>query len=240
MDPIIRLAIVGARGRMGQISVQHFASITDCEVVSHVHSDQDLAQALKESKANVAVDFTVAGLGHIHARTILDAGMHAVIGTSGVDPQADRELDPLAKKHGLGCRIVPNFSLGSVVQQRLARQLASLFPAVSIKEEHGPHKKDSPSGTALETARQIENALRASGTSEFAAEPVPIESHRIPGVIANQTVHFAGNSETLSLVHQISDRSAYGAGVYLAVRSLFKRPGCVRGLEDLVFSRMDP
>ncbi len=221
----VDLAIVGARGRMGQFAQNWIGRDDSMRVVDAIHSDQDLAEVLTQSSAQVVLDLTRAGLGADHARIILDAGMRPVIGTSGVDPSEDEALDRMARERGLGGLIVPNFSLGVCLQQAFAVWAARSLPTVEIVEEHHRRKKDQPSATALDTAGRIE-AVLPDGSG-----PVPIHSLRVQGLHSNQSVVCTGPGEVLRIVHETYDLEAFGPGIGLAVRHVLGSVGVQRGLQ---------
>ncbi|HRV82850.1 MAG TPA: dihydrodipicolinate reductase C-terminal domain-containing protein, partial [Planctomycetota bacterium] len=219
------------QGRMGRFVEGWLAGHAEFAIVTRVDSDQDLRSALRGSPARVGLDFTRAGLGASHGRILLEAGLSAVIGTSGMDPAQDAELETLALERSLGCWVVPNFSLASCVQQRLAEQVAAWFPEAVIQEEHGIAKHDVPSGTSLETRRRME-AVRGAD-----AAPIPIQSLRLSGVVANQSVVLSGAGEVLRLVHETYDRSAYGPGLERVLREMATLVGFRRGLDALLGAR---
>lgn len=225
-----RVAVVGANGRMGQLACNWIINAPDLELVVRITRGDDLGTSLASSQSDVALDLTVAGLGAIHARTILEGGVRAVIGTSGLRQGELQELQVLAEQTQRGCLVVPNFCLGITIQQICARLALRFCPAsgrdpaqVSILEEHHPQKIDSPSGTSLWTAALLE----ADG-----AGPVSIESERRQGVLANQTVTFAWGHETLDLAHRVTNREGFGPGILLALQHVQTLEGLEVGLES--------
>lgn len=194
----------------------------DLQVVARIGRSDDLATSL--SGAEVGLDLTVAGLGAQHARTLLDHGVRPLIGTSGVDPDEDAPLDALARSKGLGGLIVPNFCLGVWLQQRLALDAARFLTSVEIVEEHYSGKVDAPSGTAKDTAAQLEQALgRESGS-------LGVHAVRIDGLYSNQAVLFGGTGEVLRLTHQTFGLEAFGSGIVAALGYVAQAEGVARGV----------
>jgi 4-hydroxy-tetrahydrodipicolinate reductase len=152
--------------------------------------------------------------------------VHPVIGTSGWPEAEARALARRCAERRLGALLVPNFSLGAVLQMRVAEQLAAHLTCTGIEEVHHPAKRDAPSGTARATAERI---ARAGGRA-----PPPIASERREGVLAEQTIRFAGPGETLSLSHAVDDRRAYLPGLLLAVRRVVTLSGLQVGLDGLL------
>jgi 4-hydroxy-tetrahydrodipicolinate reductase len=230
MAKSIRVAVVGSNGRMGQLACDWIAKAAHMELVARITRDDDLGTSLASSQSEVALDLTVAGLGAAHARTILECGVRAVIGTSGLRQGELQELQVLADQTHLGCLVVPNFCLGITIQQICARLALRFCPAsgldpvqVSILEEHHPQKVDSPSGTSLWTAALLE----ADGAGR-----VSIGSERREGVLANQTLTFAWGHESLDLAHRVTNREAFGPGMLLALQHVQTLEGLEVGLES--------
>ena len=81
---MIRVAVLGAKGRMGSTSVQAIDAADDFEVVAQVDIDDDIA-ALTEAGAQVALDFTQPDVALEHVRWCIEHGVSIVVGTSGFD-----------------------------------------------------------------------------------------------------------------------------------------------------------
>src|SRR5258706_6129293 len=95
---------------------------------------------------------------------IIDHGLHAVVGTTGIG--ADR-LEDIKKLLASGdgrsnVLVAPNFAIGAILLQRFAAEAAMFFPAAEIIELHHEGKRDAPSGTALSTAAR----MKASGAGD--------------------------------------------------------------------------
>lgn len=223
-DPV-RVALVGASGRMGRFACELLERERGFALVARLGRADDLERALRACEAEVGLDLTVAGLGARHGRTMLEAGLRPVIGTSGVLEEERGELDALARRLGLGGLVVPNFSLGMLLLQRAALELARHWSAVEIVEVHHARKKDAPSGSALDTRRRLEPA-RPPG-----APPIPIHSLRLPGARAHQELVFGAPGETLTLRHDTSSDECYAAGLLAALRYAARADGVACGLE---------
>lgn len=218
--------IVGASGRMGRFAAEWIESRTkDLRVGPGVDRGDDLAARIERDRPAVGLDLTVAGLGVAHGSVFLRAGVPVVIGTSGVDAAEDARLDALAREHGAAGLVVPNFCLGIWLQQEMARLAARHLPSFEIVEEHHAGKKDAPSGTAADTARQL-----AELTGRDPAD-VPIHSVRLQGLYSNQEVLFGGPGEVLRITHQNFGLEAFGPGIVAALRHVLSAPpGVSRGI----------
>lgn len=219
------VALIGARGRMGRYCDQLLAQQPEFQIVCRVTSDQDLASELERARPDVGLDFTRAGLGRDHGEALLQAGVRPLIGTSGMRPEDDHYLHEMALERGLAGLVVPNFSLGVWLQQKLALLAAQHMDQVEIQEEHHIDKTDAPSGTALDTALQLGEALGRPG------EEVPIHSVRLPGLYSNQTVLFGGPGQILRLTHETYGLEAFGPGILAGLNFVAQAPpGIQRGI----------
>ncbi|MEZ5976205.1 MAG: dihydrodipicolinate reductase C-terminal domain-containing protein [Planctomycetota bacterium] len=211
---------------MGRFADDWLADQPDLRVVARITSRSDWSRDLAD--AEIGLDFTRAGLGYGHAMRLLEAGLHVVVGTSGMDPAQDDALHQAAFEADLGCLVVPNFSVGACLMMRLAALAAPYLGDIAILEEHHPSKRDAPSGTALETHKRL--AAVVGEQTE-----IPIHWRRLQGVLANQEVVFSGPGEVLRLRHEALDRRIYGPGIELALRQVRRLRGLQRGLDALLW-----
>ena len=217
-----RVAVIGAHGRLGRFACERLDAHPEFEVAARLGKDDDLAARLADTDAPLGLDLTVAGLGARHATLMLENGLRPVVGTSGVTPEEADALDRLARERDLGGLVVPNFSLGVCLQQKLAREVAEHFPNVEIIESHHAGKKDAPSGTALDTERRLR---------EVTGKEAPVHSVRLPGLYSNQEVVFGNDGEVLRLIHETYSLEAFGPGIELALRHAATAEGVAVGLE---------
>ncbi len=217
-----KIALIGPNGRMGRFVEGLLEGREELEIVARIGRSDDLASSL--NGAQVGLDLTVAGLGADHARTLLDHGVRPLIGTSGVDPAEDAPLDALARSKGLGGLIVPNFCLGVWLQQRLALDATRFLKSVEIVEEHYSGKVDAPSGTAKDTAAQLEQALGRQPGS------LGVHAVRVDGLYSNQQIIFGGTGEVLRLTHQTFGLEAFGSGILASLGYVAQAQGVARGV----------
>jgi 4-hydroxy-tetrahydrodipicolinate reductase len=259
---VIRVGVIGARGRMGREVCRVVEAAEDLALVATIDRSElaggpelDVSASLWElgdddgrvadGGMQVAVDFTRPDAVLPNARWCLDHGVHVVVGTSGVTPEGLEEIRVLAEAGPANAIVVPNFAVGAVLMMRFAEEAARHFDAVEVIELHHDGKADAPSGTALATARRV-GAARAGAWSAPAGddahpgargadvEGIRVHSVRLPGLLAHQEVVFGGPGETLTIRHDSTDRSSFMAGVLLAIRSVGSRPGLTVGLEPLL------
>ncbi|MFM8385548.1 MAG: 4-hydroxy-tetrahydrodipicolinate reductase [Planctomycetia bacterium] len=237
----IKVLFSGARGRMGQALLPGLRAAPGLEVVSTVDRGDDLVARVRETGAQVVVDFTTAAVAMENARRILASGAQGVVGTTGFSAADLDTLEREALAAGRGLCVAPNFALGMVLLQRCAEQLVRHFPRVEVIEAHHEAKADAPSGTALRTAERLARAGAAPGPGVH-GEPgrghdvqgVRVHSVRLPGLVARQDVVFGSAGEAVVLRHEAHSRECYLPGVLLAVRAMPGRTGLVRGLEPLL------
>lgn len=221
----LRVAVVGASGRMGRLACRLVRAAEDLELVAEIEREHELGAALRAGRPEVAIDFTVAGLGAAHGMAMLASGVRPVIGTSGVSASENAELDRVARERGLGGLVVPNFSLGVWLLLEAVERAAAFYTSAEIVELHNARKKDAPSGTALATAEIL---ARAWGRDSIAS--VPIHSVRLPGVLSNQEVLFGGPGELLCLRHETYEIECFANGILAALRYAPTALGVGRGI----------
>ena len=258
---MIDVVVSGAAGRMGREVVRALAAAQGVRIVAAVDPHNvgsvvsdggggeisctaDLAMALRSTRPAVMVDFTHPDAVEGNVRTALSAGVHCVVGTTGIDPATLRALSAGAPDVCLF--VAPNFAIGAVLMMRFAADAARFMPHVEIIELHHDRKADAPSGTALRTASLIAAAREeipsapgretelAEGARGALVEDVHIHSVRLPGLIAHQEVIFGGQGQTLAIRHDSIDRTSFMPGVLLAVREIVSRRGLIIGLENLM------
>ena len=108
-------------------------------------------------EADVVVDFTVPDTALGNVRACLEAGVHAVVGTTGFDLDAARAA---AEASSANCFVAPNFAIGAVLLMEVAQTIAPHMPECEIVELHHDRKLDAPSGTAKRTEELIDARRR--------------------------------------------------------------------------------
>jgi len=221
---VIRVAVSGAAGRMGQAVCETVEGAGDTELSGK--ADPALGTELSEvlGDADVVVDFTRPDTALANAEACLAAGVHVVVGTTGFDLDA---LKAAAEASEANAFVAPNFAIGAVLLMEVAQKIAPHMPECEIIELHHDQKLDAPSGTAKRTAELV--AAAGGNVHE------PIHSVRLPGLVAHQEVVFGGQGQTLSLRHDSIDRRSFMPGVLLAVQKIAGLPDRFTvGLEKLL------
>jgi 4-hydroxy-tetrahydrodipicolinate reductase len=219
-----RVVVCGAAGRMGQTVCEAVEGADDLELTAKADPALGVELADVLAEADVVVDFSTPDTALGNVRACLEAGVHAVVGTTGFDLDALREA---AEGGTANCFVAPNFAIGAVLLMETAQTIARHMPECEIVELHHDRKLDAPSGTAKRTAELI----RGAGGNVHE----PIHSVRLPGLVAHQEVVFGGEGQTLSLRHDSIDRISFMPGVLLAVRKVAELPDRLTvGLEKLL------
>ena len=223
---MIKVAVSGAAGRMGQAVCEAVTEAEDLELTGRADPTLDAPLADALDGAEVLVDFTTPDAALANVRDALAAGVHAVVGTTGFDLD---ELRAAVEGGGGGanCFVAPNFAVGAVLMMQMARMAAAHMPECEIVELHHERKLDAPSGTAKRTAEMVREA--GGDVHE------PLHSVRLPGLVAHHEVIFGGEGQTLSIRHDSTDRRSFMPGVVLAVRRVAELPQAFTvGLENLL------
>lgn len=260
----VKVVVNGALGRMGQQVVTAVSADPDLRLVgaADIKADHEYLSAppLKERvplhsslisiiemfHPDVIVDFTTAEAAINAARLGLKNGSNIVMGTTGLSDKDLKEIDTMARDYGKGAVVAPNFAIGAVLLMHLAKIAARYFDNAEIIELHHDKKVDAPSGTALATARLMNQARgkpfvfpktekeTLRGTRGGESNGLAIHSVRLPGLVASQEVIFGALGQTLSIRHDTVSRESFMPGVILAVKEVVKRQGLVLGLDALL------
>ncbi len=245
----IRVAVLGAAGRMGLNVCAAVEAAPDLKLVARIDEGDDLAATLASSRADVAVDFTVPSVTEANVHTLIDAGVHAVVGTTGWDEESrNRVSEHLGAAGGnLGVLLAPNFGLSAVLAMTFAAKAARFFESVEVIELHHPDKVDAPSGTAMHTAQAIAKARADAGippspdatqTGQDArgmnVDGVHVHAVRLRGLVAHEEILLGNPGEQLTIRQDSFDRVSFMPGVLLGIREITARPGLTVGLEHLI------
>src|SRR5450759_2451807 len=143
MDPV---------GCVDYFSTEEYISIRGSELIPF---GQDVAAMIARVRPDVIVDFTNAEWTPRLAKDALEAGVRLVIGTTGLSEEFLRELQAGSAKHAVGVLVAPNFAMGAVLMECMARIAARYYSHAEIIEMHHDGKVDAPSGTSLAIARAV-------------------------------------------------------------------------------------
>lgn len=250
---MIKVAVCGACGRMGQEVVKAVVMNKELDLVAKIDLCigegiyKSIQEALKATKIDVLVDFTQPASIFENAKFCLNNGVRPVIGTTGLSESQIEELRALSYEKNISALIAPNFTTGAILMMKFAKEAAKFFDNAEIIELHHNQKKDAPSGTAIKTAKLMAEANSsftignceeteliqgARGGKSYA--DIQIHSVRMPGYIASQEVIFGASGQILTIRHDSMDRTCYMKGVIMAVDYVMNNNDFVYGLENIL------
>ncbi|WP_318207591.1 MULTISPECIES: 4-hydroxy-tetrahydrodipicolinate reductase [unclassified Streptomyces] len=244
----LRVAVLGAQGRIGSEAVKAVEAAEDMELVAALGRGDKL-ERLVDADAQVVVELTTPASVMENLDFCVRHGIHAVVGTTGWTEERLAQLRTwLAASPETGVLIAPNFSIGAVLTMKFAQIAAPYFESVEVVELHHPNKVDAPSGTATRTAQLIAAARAEAG---LGAQPdatataldgargadvdgVPVHAVRLRGLLAHQEVLLGGEGETLTVRHDSLHHSSFMPGILLGARRVTSTPGLTFGLENFL------
>lgn len=241
----IKVAVMGAQGRVGATMVEGVQAAEDLELVAALDHEDD-KQELVNSGAQVVIDFTVPAAVMDNLEFYISHGIHAVVGTTGFNADRIAQVRQWCEQNPqVGVLIAPNFAISAVLTMHFARQAAKYFESAEVIEFHHPNKLDAPSGTAVHTAEGIAEARREAGmepapdATEQALEGargatvdgIPVHAVRMQGMNAHEEVIFGTQGQTLTIKQDSYDRTSFVPGVLLGVRNVADNLGLVVGLD---------
>jgi len=244
---MIKVGVLGAKGRMGAEVVKAINSVPDLALTSALDLGDSLGDFVT-TQTQVVVDFTHPDVVMENLKFLIEQNINVVVGTTGFTDDRIQQIEKWLNKKSVGVLIAPNFGLGAVLMMNFAEKAAAYFESVEIVELHHPQKADAPSGTATHTAERIAKARKKAGlgqmpdatTSEISGargariSDIPVHSVRLRGLVAHQEVIFGDPGETFTLRHDSIDRVGFMPGVLLGVRKIVDQPGLTLGLESLL------
>lgn len=252
----IKIAVAGAKGRMGQLIIEEVKRFDDLELVAGfdvrgvgdalgggvvVSDASDLAKVLRDSGAEVLIDFTTPAATTENVRAAADLGVNLVVGTTGLSEDQKREM-ARAVEGRVAAVISPNFSQGVNLFWKLIEMAARSLEGYDIEviEAHHRNKMDAPSGTAMEAVRVL---AEATGKSEavygregqgLRGDEIGVHAVRAGDIVGDHTVLFAGPGERLEIKHQAHSRQAFASGAVRAARWVASAPRGVYAMADVL------
>ncbi len=241
----LNIAIVGAKGRMGQANLTATRE-AGASVVAALDAGDDLAAGI--ALADVVIDFSSHKASAEVIRHCVAHRKALVLGTTG--HPADEKKHLLGEAAKIPCVWSGNYSVGVNLLFALTRRAAAVLGSdydAEVIEMHHRFKKDAPSGTAarlleiiLEERKLGVEALR-HGREGITGERTPTEVgiHALRGgdVVGDHTVMFAALGERVELTHKASDRGIFARGAVRAAHWVATRPAGVYDMQDVLSLR---
>ena len=244
---MIRVIVAGSTGRVGRVMMSGLAEYPDVSVVGGFGHTDALAELERLApETDVLVDFTTGAAAPDLLCSAARLRLHVVSGTSGLSQDSLARVDAALREHHRGGLWAANFAIGGALMMHFARVAARFMDAAEVIELHHDKKVDAPSGTAIQTAREIRaerdgdlpdpqvERWTLEGSRGAVQGGVRIHSVRLPGFNAHQEVLFGSLGQVLSIRHDALGREAYLPGVALALREVPKHVGLMTGLDTLM------
>jgi len=244
----MRVAIVGSKGRMGQMLLACAAQLPEIQVAGQVDLGDDLPAAV--AAADVTIDFSLPSATPSVVAACAQHGKALVLGTTGHSPAERACLD--AQKDRIPIVWASNYSTGVNTLFWLTRKAAEILGPgfdLEVVEMHHRLKKDAPSGTATTLAGILADVRRLQrqevtlrhGRQGIVGERLPAEIgiHALRGgdVVGDHTVIFAASGERVELTHKASSRETFAVGALRAARWVLQQPPGLYSMQDVLCLR---
>ncbi len=225
VENLIRLALLGAGGRMGGLVLDAVSGRSNLDLVRIMgrapHPDRARISAVGTAGVkrtltvgpltpealegvDVLIDFSSPSGLLEAARACRMTHTALVSGSTPLGADGSRVLDELALE--VAVLHAPNFSRGlaalSGVLPQLRDRLGPRYEA-GIIDVHHRHKVDAPSGTA----RMLDGIW-----SRSPAQPIPVASLRAGEVIGDHALWIDGGGERIEIWHRALDRRIFAEG----------------------------
>ena len=233
----MKIAIVGAAGRMGKMLV----ALADANPALEVVAKVDVAEGYDKTwpaGTEAVIDFSFHSAVPAFVAKAAEEGLAYVLGTTGLSPEEQQAVDAAAQR--ISVVQSGNYSLGVNLLLNLVQTAAKVLGPeydVEVVEMHHRHKKDAPSGTALMLAKAAAagrgvdfDATAVYGRKGIVGErpegEIAVHALRGGSVVGDHTVMFAGEVERVELTHRAQSREAFAAGALKAAQwAAGRQPG---------------
>jgi 4-hydroxy-tetrahydrodipicolinate reductase len=261
-----KVCIAGATGWSGSALAKAIFESDDCHLVGAVsrsHASKKLGAVLNvdgmsvpisssvseaiQTPTDVLVELTKPEAAKSHVITAINAGIHVVIGTSGLVEDDFQEIHNAALAKNVGVIAAGNFSITAILLEKFAVEAARYLPSWEIIDYASSKKPDAPSGVSRELAfrvsevrkpvvdRPIENTIGPKESRGATFDGSQIHSIRLPGYTISLEIIFGAEQERLTLRHDAgTSADPYVQGALLAIRKVNQHVGLIRGLDRLL------
>jgi 4-hydroxy-tetrahydrodipicolinate reductase len=252
---VIEVAVTGAGGHMGRevlaaaneragMDVTLAVNRTAVGTVEgvDVEDEADLPRLLAERDPDVLVDFTVPDPSTRYVEACAEAGVPAVVGTTGFDDDQLAALSDAAD--AVPVLRAANFARGVAALRRAIREAVAAVPDydAELTETHHNRKRDAPSGTALTILDDIDRTRDEAADRVHGREgeqpreegEIGVHARRAGDVTGEHELLLAGNHEVLTLTHRAESRGVFAEGALDAADWLVGRPAGAYDFEDVL------
>ena len=264
---MVKVIVAGCAGRMGRrimtcainnknISLagafewekSPFVGTKVADLLGWAKTNCTIASSLSKiiDKGDVIIDFTSPQATFANVKEALKKKKKLVIGTTGLNAKEQSIIKEASKK--IAIVFAPNMSIGVNLLFKLSKMAAEILDDgydVEIVEAHHKHKKDSPSGTAHEIARQVamgrgidlkKKAVygRQGMCGERKQGEIGIHAVRGGDVVGEHTLSFMTEGERIELTHKASSRDAFAKGSLVAAQFISKKKKGLYSMQDVL------
>lgn len=238
----LRVLLCGAKGRMGR-AIIGAADAADAVIAHAIDEGDDPAAVMAD--CDVVIDFSYHLATSPLVALAAAAGKPVVIGTTGHSDEARQQI--LSDSKRIPLVWAGNYSVGVnllfYLTQQAARVLGDDYQA-EVLEMHHCHKKDAPSGTALDLVDSIKSAAdfgnspvifgREGQTGERDNKEIGVHAIRGGEIIGEHTVYFMSANDRIELTHRASDRGIFARGALRAASWVVGKPAGLYNMRDVL------
>lgn len=231
---MIKIAVAGAEGRMGQLITDLIKSDAQIKITGLLTRDNSIEKqgknAFKEIP-DIFIDFSHKEALAKHLKLCLEESIPMVIGVTGLSEPEKENIKKVSKS--LPILLSPNMSIGANLIFKLLALSSKVLgeknqnPDVAITEIHHKHKKDAPSGTAKHIAEIIAEHSDKN-------TPIQMSSLRLGEVMGTHSIIFALEGEQLEISHKADDRIIFAKGAVMAAKWLYQKPPGLYDMQDVL------
>lgn len=241
---MIKIAVAGASGRMGQSIIQSIEQSDKTTLGVTLDKGDDLNSVIDQF--DVLVDFTRPEATLDYLAVCVSAGKSMVIGTTGFDDAGLQMIKDAGTK--IPVVFAPNMSVGVNLSLKLLEMAAKVIGEesdIEIVEAHHRHKVDAPSGTALKMGEVVANALgrdlskcavygREGIEKPRDRQTIGFSTIRGGDVVGEHTVSFFMEGERVEITHKASSRMTFANGAIRASAWLQGKPAGLYSMQDIL------
>ena len=261
---MLKLAVTGACGRMGQRLVALGRESGDFQIAAALESEDhpmlgrdigaiagigDIGVTVGHELAetpDVMVDFSVPESTVCWAKVCTDNETAMVVGTTGLNKQQTHVIEQAAKK--IPIVFAANMSLGVNLLFKLAGEVAKVLDDsydVEIAETHHRFKRDAPSGTAMELARRVAESKgwpmpdclvhgRSGPNALRQSGTIGMHALRAGDTVGKHSVVFSTLGETVELHHTAQSRDTFVRGALQAAKWVARQKPALYDMFDVL------
>ena len=212
----MKIAILG-NGKMGK-RIGELAKRNRDKIVA-VSSSNRPAISIDLSVADVAIDFSTPSSAFENISHAISSGIPVVSGTTGWLEKM-KDIERLCIERNGAFLYASNFSLGMNIFFEINKKLAELMKnhkyESKIHETHHTEKLDSPSGTAIALAEQMENILNTKSQ---------ITNDRINNVTGTHQITYSSSVDEIEIKHIAKNRDGFAIGAIIAAEWIIGKKG---------------